>query len=364
MDEKDYMRRCLELARNGAGRVAPNPLVGCVIVHRGRVIGEGFHEVHGGPHAEVNAIASVADPSLLRGSTLYVNLEPCSHWGKTPPCCDLILRVGIPHVVVGMADPFERVAGEGIFRMREAGIKVSVGILEDECLSLNRKFVTFHTHKRPYIVLKWAETRDGYLDNNRMSDTPPTWLTGPSCRLMVHRLRAESGGILVGTNTLLRDNPALTVRDCPGKSPLRVVVDRTLKLPSSLRVFDREAPTLILTDYALAEQAREKFAGIEVVGIDASGDVIGQMLAQLHQRGVQSLLVEGGGEVLHGFIGRGLWDEMQVFVSPLGVDELSGGRNEVPRGVHAPEPAGRIVEQFSVGGVRITMSFNDAGDHA
>ncbi len=362
MDEKKYMRRCLELARNGAGRVAPNPLVGCVIVHRDRIIGEGFHEVYGGPHAEVNAIASVADPGLLRESTLYVNLEPCSHWGKTPPCCDLILRVGIPRVVVGVADPFEQVAGEGIFKLREAGVKVTVGVLEEECRFLNRKFVTFHTKMRPYIVLKWAETRDGYLDNNRTANTPPAWLTGPSCRLMVHRLRAESGAILVGANTLLRDNPALTVRDCAGKNPLRVVVDRALKLPLSLRVFDGETPTLLLTDTALAERAREMFPRVEVVGIDASGDVIGQVLTQLYQRGIQSLLVEGGGEVLRGFIDRGLWDEMQVFVSPLGVDELPGGCREEPRGVRAPAAAGRVVEQFSVGGVRFTMSVNEVHD--
>ena len=240
-DEK-YISRCIQLAKNGLCNTPPNPMVGAVIVYQDRIIGEGYHIRCGEGHAEVNAIASVKDESLLRQSTLYVSLEPCSHYGKTPPCADLIIRKGIPRVVVGCVDPFSMVSGRGIQKLRDAGVDVTVGVLEQACKDLIKRFVTFNLKQRPYITLKWAQSADGFIDVLRQEGTPVK-LSSPITSMYVHKLRAEHQAILVGRKTALLDNPSLTVRDWYGKNPLRMVIDRELSLSSSLRLFDGSTPT-------------------------------------------------------------------------------------------------------------------------
>ena len=347
------MRRCIELAGNGEGYVAPNPLVGCVIVQDGRIIGEGYHRQYGEAHAEVNAIASVSDPALLKTSTLYVSLEPCSHWGKTPPCADLIISKGIPRVVVGMVDPYAEVAGNGIRKLREAGIEVEVGILENECRELNRKFITVQEKKRPYVTLKWAQTVDGYLDNNRPANVPATWMTGPVAKTLVHRLRAQSASILAGTNTIQRDNPSLSVRESAGPNPLRVILDRTLRLNPESRVFDGEAPILVITDSLNASAATQRYPRCEIVEINFSGSVPEQVLRLLYDRKIQSLFVEGGEQTLRSFIEADVWDEGYVFISSLRVADLAGGTANEPLGTRAPEIPGKTVEEKTIDGVKL-----------
>ena len=244
-DEK-YIRRCIQLARNGMCNAAPNPMVGAVIVHNDRIIGEGYHARCGEGHAEVNAIRSVKDESLLQESTIYVSLEPCSHYGKTPPCADLIIRKGIPRVVVGCVDPFSLVSGRGIQKLKDAGIDVKVGVLEAECRQLIKRFVTFNTQQRPYITLKWAESADGFIDINR-EEGQPVVLSTPITLMYVHKQRAEHHAILVGRRTALLDNPSLTTRNWYGKNPVRLVIDKELTLPTSLKLFDGSAPTWIFT---------------------------------------------------------------------------------------------------------------------
>ena len=247
MEEEKYMRRCIELAKNGLCNVSPNPMVGAVIVCHGRIIGEGYHIRCGEAHAEVNAIRSVKDESLLKHSTIYVSLEPCSHYGKTPPCADLIIEKQIPRIVIGCQDPFSEVAGRGIQKLRDAGREVTVGILEEECQSLIRRFITFNTLHRPYITLKWAESADRFIDIERTSGMPLI-LSSPLTSMLVHKKRAEADAIMVGRRTALLDNPSLTVRNWYGHNPIRVVLDRTLSLPNDLQIFDGNVPTLVFTE--------------------------------------------------------------------------------------------------------------------
>lgn len=304
-DEK-YIRRCIELASNGLCNAAPNPMVGAVIVHNGKIIGEGYHARCGEGHAEVNAIRSVKDESLLKESTIYVSLEPCSHYGKTPPCADLIISKGIPRVVVGCIDPFSQVSGRGIKKLRDAGIEVTVGVLEDECKNLIRRFVTFNTRKRPYITLKWAESADGFIDINRENGSPVV-LSTPITSMYVHKQRAEHKAILVGRKTALLDNPSLTTRNWYGANPLRLVIDRTLSLPSNLKLFDHSTSTLVFTEKENAEEEN-----LEYITLDFSKDILPQILTVLYERKIQSLLVEGGTTLLQSFIDSCLWDEMFV----------------------------------------------------
>ena len=315
------MQRCIQLAQFGEAGAPPNPLVGAVIVCRGRIIGEGYHRRCGGPHAEVNAIRSVSDQSLLRQSTLYVSLEPCAHYGKTPPCADLIIEKGIPRVVVGCIDPFAKVCGLGIGKLREAGIEVAVGALEDECRRLNRRFFTFHEKQRPWVTLKWAQSRDGFIDRLRRDDEASAQLSTPFTQMLVHRLRARSQAILVGTQTALRDNPSLTNRLWPGGQPLRLVIDRHGILPPTLRLFDDSAPTHVYP----------------------TGDLT-EILSDLHQRGIQSLLVEGGALLLRSFLEQGLWDEARVETAAISLG----------RGVRAPEiPLSLMTREEVVDGHKI-----------
>lgn len=315
-----YMWRCLQLARMGRPTVSPNPMVGAVIVCDGRIIGEGYHHHSGGPHAEVNAIASVAVPEQLVRSTLYVSLEPCSHFGKTPPCANLIIDKQIPRVVVGCLDSNRQVDGRGVARLRNAGVEVTVGVLEGECRRLNRRFFTVQEAERPYIVLKWAQSQDGFIDKNRGADEPPVIFSTSATRMLVHRLRSMSDAILVGTRTALFDNPSLTVRDWRGPSPLRVVLDRDLSLPLHLKLFCDALPTLLVTS-----PAAPAFVGsdaVEQVRFPFDVELLPSLLNRLKEKKIQSLLVEGGGETLQRFIDSSLWDEAHVEIAPL---RLGGG---------------------------------------
>ena len=302
IDEK-YMRRCIQLARNGICHAAPNPMVGAVIVRDGKIIGEGYHVRCGEGHAEVNAIASVKDESLLKNATIYVSLEPCSHYGKTPPCADLIIRKGIPRVVVGCVDPFSLVAGRGIQKLRDAGIEVTVGVLEKECRELIRAFVTFNLKKRPYITLKWAQSADGFLDIRR-EDGNAVRLSTPLSTLAVHKMRAEQKAILVGRRTALLDNPSLTVREWYGQNPLRLVIDRQLTLPPHLHLFDGSTPTLVFT-----EKEKAATQNLTYVTLDFGQNILPQIMQVLYEQKIQTLLVEGGSQTLQAFLGQGLWDE-------------------------------------------------------
>ncbi|HCQ28892.1 MAG TPA: bifunctional diaminohydroxyphosphoribosylaminopyrimidine deaminase/5-amino-6-(5-phosphoribosylamino)uracil reductase RibD, partial [Flavobacteriales bacterium] len=269
--EEKYLQRCLDLAKNGKGRVAPNPMVGCVIVHNGKIIGEGYHREYGKAHAEVNAINSVKNKELLRESTLYVNLEPCAHYGKTPPCSNLIIENNIPKVVVGCIDSFSAVAGKGIEKMQKAGIDVTVGVLEKESLALNRAFFTFHNKKRPYILLKWAQTLDGFIDIDRTSQktTSDNWISNKFSKQLVHLYRSEIAGILVGKNTVMNDNPALTTRLIYGKSPIRLIIDFEQSIQESATVFNGEVPTVIFTS-----NPKENSGNITYIKVENKNDTI------------------------------------------------------------------------------------------
>jgi diaminohydroxyphosphoribosylaminopyrimidine deaminase / 5-amino-6-(5-phosphoribosylamino)uracil reductase len=309
-----YMQRCLELAHLGEGRVAPNPMVGSVIVHEGKIIGEGFHQKYGKPHAEVNAINAVNDQTLLNSSTLYVNLEPCAHFGKTPPCSDLIVQKGIPKVVIGTVDPFAQVAGKGIDKLKRAGVDVELGILQEECLELNRRFFTFHQKKRPYIILKWAQTADGFVDIDRSKAGygQPNWITNEMARIAVHKQRATEPAILIGTETALKDNPSLTLRDWYGQQPLRIVPDRKQRLPRDLSLFNGQTPTFVLSpkDYPV-ERA------VTLIETQTNGNTIDDLLNYLYENQVQSLIVEGGPCMLQSFIDCELWDEAHVYTGQI-----------------------------------------------
>lgn len=290
-DEK-YMARCLQLAENGRCTTSPNPMVGAVVVYEDRILGEGYHVHCGQAHAEVNALTSVKERHLLPEATIYVSLEPCSHYGKTPPCADLIIRERLKRVVVGCVDPFPQVSGRGIRKLQEAGIEVTVGVLEEECRHHIRRFITANTLHRPYVTLKWAQSADGFLDVKREGGQPVV-LSSPLTQLLVHKRRAEHDAILVGTRTALLDNPSLTTRLWPGRNPLRVVIDRHDVLPRSLRLFNDEAETVVYTTETLPE-----------------------ILADLADRKVQSLMVEGGAQLLQSFLDAGLWDEAFIEVAP------------------------------------------------
>lgn len=312
-DHQTYMRRCIELAKNGLGTTYPNPLVGSVIVHNGKIIGEGWHKKAGEAHAEVNAVQSVADKSLLRESSLYVNLEPCSHFGKTPPCCDLIIANNIPNVIVGTADPNEKVAGNGIRKLQAAGKNVTVGILGAECLELNKRFFTFQHKKRPYIILKWAQSRDGFIGPANKNEARPVWITTDRSRQLVHKWRAEEHAILIGTQTAIDDNPELTARDWAGSNPVRIVIDRSHRIPKENHIFDNQAKTIALSATHLG------YVQTEIINFDESA--IPQICEVLWRNDIQSVIVEGGRQTLQAFIDAGIWDEARVFRGLLDLEQ-------------------------------------------
>lgn len=318
------MKRCLDLGRAGLGHVAPNPLVGSVIVARDLIIGEGYHQRYGQNHAEVNAIQSVTRTSLLQESVLYVNLEPCSHTGKTPPCADLIIRTGIPEVVVGMVDPNPLVSGNGIGKLRAAGIKTTVDVLKDGCSDLNRRFVTYYSQKRPYIILKLAKTKDGFIDmiRNEAENGIPTWITNGISKKLVHKWRTEEQAILIGTNTAMLDDPKLNVREWEGPDPIRMVLDRNLRLPHTLHLFDNTQETWVFNARVSKMEDR-----IRYVQLDFEKDVLKQLMDHLYDNGIQSLFVEGGRQLAESLLAAGLWDEARIFT----------GDKYFHRGVPAPD---------------------------
>ena len=327
------MQRCLELAKLGAGNVAPNPMVGAVLVNEGKIIGEGWHQQYGGPHAEVYAIRRTAQSGLkdLSESTLYVSLEPCAHHGKTPPCTDLIIQHKIPKVVIGCRDPYKEVDGKGIEKLKMAGVELEVGILEKESKELNKRFLTFHLLQRPFVILKWAQTADGFITS------PPAplhkWRGGTSgdpafrrllisneySNRLVHKWRSEEASILVGTNTALMDDPELTTRLWPGPSPVRLVVDMDLKLPASLKIFNDASPTIIFNTKIHREESESaapsplvERAGVRYYQVTSDSSLVHQILHALYQLNIQSVMVEGGAKLLQSFIDEGIWDEVRI----------------------------------------------------
>ena len=312
------MRRCLQLAALARGDVAPNPMVGSVLVYNGRIIGEGYHRQYGKAHAEVTCLASVKeeDQQFVNQSTLYVSLEPCAHFGKTPPCADLIVEKKIPKVVVGCRDPFVQVNGKGIEKLRVAGIEVIMNVLEDECKALNKRFFTFHTQHRPYVVLKWAQTADGYLAHLSSSRLK---ISNAFSNRLVHKWRSEEGGIVVGTNTAINDDPQLNTRLWPGKNPVRIVVDMARRLPSWLKVFDGTVPTIVFNKHEhslpFEKLSNYNLTGVHYYQVTEDVSLVHQMLNGLYHLGVQSILVEGGSQLLQSFIDEGLWDEARVITN-------------------------------------------------
>lgn len=302
-DEK-YMWRCIRLAKNGLCTASPNPMVGAVIVCDGKIIGEGYHIRSGKAHAEVNAVRSVKDQSLLRRSTIYVSLEPCSHYGKTPPCADMLIDKGIPRVVIGCEDPFVKVHGRGIQKLLDAGCEVKIGVLEKECRQLIRKFVTFNTLGRPYVTLKWAESADGFIGKNLSR----TLLSTSLSTLLVQKRRAENNAIMVGTETARVDDPRLTLHDWHGKNPIRVVLDRRLSLPQSIHLFDESVRTLVFT----TSSSHADSVNMEYIVLPEEDYCLSCFLKELAQRNIQSLLVEGGARLHQSFIDEELWDEAYV----------------------------------------------------
>lgn len=315
-----FMLRCLELAKLGAGKVAPNPLVGAVLVHENRIIGEGYHEYFGGPHAEVNCLASVSstDQKIISAATLYVSLEPCAHQGKTPPCSNLIIQHQIPSVIIGTIDPFEKVNGNGRQQLINAGIEVHCGIMEQACKEINKRFFTFHQKKRPYIILKWAESAD-----RKMADknTERTYISNEITNRLVHRWRTEEAAIMVGTNTARIDNPQLTNRLYPGRQPLRIVIDRKLQLPPTLHLFQSH-PTFIFN-----ENKKEQKNHLIYRKIQAGNDAIQQMMHALYESNINSILVEGGPTLLQSFIDADYWDEMRI---------ITNNKLSIPQGLNSP----------------------------
>jgi diaminohydroxyphosphoribosylaminopyrimidine deaminase/5-amino-6-(5-phosphoribosylamino)uracil reductase len=310
-----YISRCIEIAKNGLGTTAPNPMVGCVIVCNKEIIGEGYTSPYGSAHAEVNAIDSVKDKSLLKEATLYVTLEPCSHFGKTPPCSNLIIEHGIPNVVIGCVDDNKRVAGQGIAKLRDAGCNVTVGILEESCKEHHKRFFTFHNKQRPYVILKWAETTDGFIAPINKREKHPVWITNQYSRQLVHKWRAEEQAILVGTNTVLEDNPSLTTRNWKGKNPIRIVLDKHDILSKELNVFDETSETI-----SIKETSAQKICNV------------------LFETNINSVIIEGGSQTVQLFIDSGFWDEARVFV----------GKPSFKKGVKAPEIIGELISEEQI----------------
>jgi diaminohydroxyphosphoribosylaminopyrimidine deaminase/5-amino-6-(5-phosphoribosylamino)uracil reductase len=312
-----YMQRCIRLAQLGGGYAAPNPMVGAVLVHNDTILGEGYHQKWGGPHAEVNCIGSVkeADRHLIEHSTLYVSLEPCAHHGKTPPCADLIIRMKIRNVVIGCRDPFVEVDGKGIEKLKAAGVSVEVGVLEKECKALNRRFLTFHTKHRPYVILKWAQTTNGMMAGNQ--EAGRLYISNEYTNRIVHKWRSEEMAIAVGTNTARADDPALNTRLWPGKNPVRIVIDRQLRLPASLKLFDGHIPTIVfnLEKHTIQNEGLPFMPGVHYYRLKDDGSLVQQLLDALYHLGIQSVMIEGGAVLLQSFIEEGSWDETRIITN-------------------------------------------------
>jgi diaminohydroxyphosphoribosylaminopyrimidine deaminase/5-amino-6-(5-phosphoribosylamino)uracil reductase len=349
--KEKYMQRCIELARLGSGNTAPNPMVGSVVVCDNKIIGEGYHRKCGEAHAEVNAINAVKNKELLQKSTLYVNLEPCSHYGKTPPCAHLIAQLKIPEVVIGTIDTASHVSGKGIEILKHAGCKVTVGMLEKQSREINKRFFTFHEKKRPYIILKWAETLDGFMDVLRTQDYPvkPTWITNEFSKMLVHKWRAEEQAILIGTNTASADNPTLTTRNWPGTNPLRIVFDRELKLSSNLNIFDKDAETVIVADKLMKNKLNKSFhSNIGILFVDYTQGFDKQIFEFFVKQNIQSIIIEGGAKILNYFIHNDLWDEARIFV----------GNKKFMKGIEAPQITGKVIQNENLGNSKLLLIKN------
>lgn len=328
-EDRLFMRRAFELAERGKGQVSPNPMVGCIIVHNNRIIGEGWHKKYGEAHAEVNAINAVTDKNLLPESTVYVSLEPCSHQGKTPPCADLLIKHMVKKVVVANLDSNPQVSGEGIKKLRKAGIEVITGILEKEGRIINRRFFTYIEKKRPYIILKWAQTADGFIAGENYDSK---WISNEYSRQLVHKWRTEEDAVLVGTRTAMHDNPQLNVRDWSGRNPQRIVMDRFLRLSDTLHLFDGTQKTIC---YNVLKH--EEHANLSLIRL-SENDFLNELVVDLHKQKIQSVLVEGGAQTLHLFIEAGLWDEARVFIS----DQV------FEKGIRGPHITGNLIAEESV----------------
>ena len=330
LKHEQYIKRCLEIAKFGIGTTRPNPSVGAVVVADNEIIGEGFTSPYGGNHAEVNAINSVKDTSLLNSATIYVTLEPCSHFGKTPPCSDLIIKKGIKKVVIGCVDSNNLVAGKGIERLKNAGCDVIVGVLENECKEHHKRFFTYHTKKRPYIILKWAVTKDGFVAPKTREQQSPVWITNKESRQLVHKWRSEEHAILVGTNTVMEDNPSLNVRDWKGENPIRIVIDKSLKISKDLKVYDKSVKTIFINEHKSLNDQNLIF---EQVNFQIP--LAKQLCDVLFKHNIQSIIIEGGSQTLQTFINENLWDEARVFEGDL--DFIDGVKAPVFTFKHSTE---------------------------
>ena len=343
MDHNIYMQRCLQLAGNAEGNTSPNPLVGSVVVYNGNIIGEGWHHKAGAPHAEVNAINSVSDKSLLSQSTIYVSLEPCAHFGKTPPCTDLIIQHKIPKVIIGCRDSFEAVDGKGIEKLKQAGVDVRVGILEEECRFLNRFFFTYHIHKRPYIILKWAQSQDGFLDKKRVEGKKGiNWITGKPTKALVHKWRHEVDAILVGSNTVINDDPELTVRLVEGKNPVRLVIDPLSETPANAKAYNDAALNIAFITNHTSHLPESTLV------VNFAEDVLNTIMETCYEHQLQSILIEGGAHTLQQFITAGLWDEARVLT----------GAPHFGEGLKAPALKSSPSETHTLGNDRLNIYYN------
>ena len=326
MNHEFYIKRSIELAKKATGKTYPNPLVGAVIVHEGKIIGEGFHQKAGENHAEINAINSVENPELLPESTIYVSLEPCAHFGKTPPCSLKLKEIGFKKVIIGAMDSHDKVNGKGKKILQDAGIETISGILEEECRELNKRFFTFHEKKRPYILLKWAESNDGFIDK----DFKPTKISNELASQFVHQIRSEEHAILVGSQTAMNDNPSLTTRLIEGRNPVRILIDFDLKVPRDFKIYNNEAPTLVLNQEKEGDEGNVKFIKI------SKENFLEDLLQKLYENQIQSILVEGGSRTLQTFIDANLWDETII---------IKNKNLTLENGTKAPKFDGKLVEE-------------------
>lgn len=333
MTDKDYINRCIELALKAKGKTYPNPMVGCVIVHEGKIIGEGYHQKAGEPHAEINAIQSVENKELLKEATLYVSLEPCSHYGKTPPCALKIIETGFKKVVIGTLDHHEKVNGKGKDLILNAGIEVQENIQKEECTALNKRFFTYHQKKRPFILLKWAESADGFIDK----DFKPYPIGNQLTQQFVHKIRSEEHAILVGTQTALTDNPSLTTRKILGRNPIRILIDFDLKVPTDFNIFNHEAETIILNS-----RIEKQIENLHFIKIHQDKS-LQNILDALYEKNIQSVLVEGGRKTLQRFIDAGIWDEAIIIKNP---DLFLNHGTQAPKFSSTPDTIEKFREQM------------------
>lgn len=344
------MQRCIQIGKNALGYARPNPMVGCVIVHNKVIIGEGYTSPYGGSHAEVNAVNSVKDKSLLKEASLYVTLEPCSHFGKTPPCSDMIIRNQIPKIFIGTIDTHSKVAGRGIEKLKKAGCDVTVGILEDECRKHHKRFFTYHNEKRPYIVLKWAQTQDGFIAPEKSPERAPVWITNSYSRQLVHKWRAEEQAILVGNKTIIEDNPKLTTRDWSGLHPVRILIDLSNRTPIDSSILDKTVKTIVITSKSTINK---NATNLIYETIEPGKQITKDICRILHKHEIQSVIIEGGSFTIQSFIDENLWDEARIF---KGVTNFS-------KGTIAPKINGKLAYSEKILNDTLSIYINDHNNH-